>query len=83
MQFPDGITAEKGNTKKLKIFKRGKTMSMRGQIISEEYNRMVWVRDPQGKEYVCYKNDLKSPDHVSDSEKDNCFDTSQLLGPNW
>lgn len=58
-------------------------MSMRGQIISEEYNRMVWVRDDNGGEYVCYANDLSSPGHVSESEKEKCLDTSQILGPNW
>ena len=58
-------------------------MSMRGQLISEEYNKMVWVRDDNGGEYVCYANDLKSPDHVSESEKELCVDSSQVLGPNW
>lgn len=58
-------------------------MSMRGQLISEEYNRMVWVRDDNGGEYVCYANDLKNPDHVTEEEKERCVDTSQVLGPNW
>ena len=62
---------------------RGETMSMRGQLISEEYNKMVFVRDDNGGEYVCYSNDLNSPDHVSESEKEKCLDTSQILGPNW
>ena len=58
-------------------------MSMRGQIISEEYNKMVWVRDDSGGEFVCYANDLNTPDHVSEDEKEKCLDTSQILGPNW
>jgi hypothetical protein len=58
-------------------------MSMRGDIISEEYNKMVWVRDDSGGEFVCYAKDLRSPDHVSESEKAKCLDTSQILGPNW
>ena len=58
-------------------------MSMRGETISKEYNKMVFVRDDRGGEYVCYKNDLKSPDHVDDDEKRHCLDTSQVLGPNW
>ena len=58
-------------------------MSMRGQLISEEYNSMVWVRDDQGGEYVCYARDLKSSDHVSEDEKKLCLDSSQVLGPNW
>lgn len=44
---------------------------------------MVWVRDDKGGEYVCYANDLKSADHVSENEKEHCLDTSQVLGPNW
>lgn len=58
-------------------------MSMRGQLISEEYNKMVFVRDDKGGEYVCYQKDLSSPDHVSESEKEKCLDTSEVLGPNW
>ena len=62
---------------------RGIVMSMRGDIISEEYKKMVWVRDNNGGEFVCYAKDLSSPGHVSESEKDKCLDTSQILGPNW
>lgn len=58
-------------------------MSMRGEIISEEYKNMVWVRDDNGGEYVCYARDLKSAAHVSENEKEHCLDTSLVLGPNW
>ncbi len=58
-------------------------MSMRGRLISEEYNKMVWVRDDNGGEYVCYENDLKTPDRITEEEKQHCVDTSQVLGPNW
>ena len=58
-------------------------MSMRGDIISQEYTSMVFVRDDNGGEYVCYRRDLQSPDHVSEKEKDKCLDVSQVLGPNW
>jgi hypothetical protein len=58
-------------------------MSMRGKLISEEYQSMVFVRDDRGGEYVCYAKDLKDLEHVSDSEKKNCLDTSLVLGPNW
>ena len=58
-------------------------MSMRGNIISKEYQNMVFVRDDKGAEYVCYAKDLKDPQHVSDSEKEHCLDSSQVLGPNW
>lgn len=58
-------------------------MSMRGDIISAEYQKMVWVKDDKGGEFVCYLQDLKSPDHVTEEEKHKCFDTSLVMGPNW
>ena len=63
--------------------KRGFIMSMRGQLISKEYQNMVFVRDDNGGEYVCYADDLKDQDYVSEQEKGKCLDTSQVLGPNW
>ena len=58
-------------------------MSMRGELISKEYQSMVFVRDNKGGEYVCYAKDLKDKDHVSENEKGNCLDTSLVMGPNW
>ncbi len=58
-------------------------MSMRGNIISKEYQDMVFVRDDNGGEYVCYAKDLKDPNHVSENEKEFCLDSSQVLGSNW
>ena len=58
-------------------------MSMRGEIISNEYQRMVWVNDDNGGEYVCYAKDLKDRNHVSEEEKELCLDTSLVMGPNW
>jgi hypothetical protein len=58
-------------------------MSMRGQLISEEYQNMVWVRDDNGAEYVCYAKDLESQDRVTEIEKQSCLDASQVLGTNW
>lgn len=58
-------------------------MSMRGNIISEEYQKMVWVRDDKGSEYVCYAKDLDNEEHVSEDEKAHCLNTSQVMGPNW
>ncbi len=63
--------------------KRGFIMSMRGKLISKEYQSMVFVRDDNGGEYVCYAKDLKNNDHVSEDEKENCLDTSLVIGPNW
>ena len=58
-------------------------MSMRGKIISKEYQKMVWVRDDRGGEYVCYAKDLKDQNHVTEAEKKSCLDTSLVMGPNW
>jgi hypothetical protein len=58
-------------------------MSMRGNIISKEYQRMIFVRDNNGGEFVCYAKDLKDPKHVSEDEKKHCLDSSMVLGPNW
>ncbi|MEX1349420.1 MAG: hypothetical protein AB1Z31_16985 [Desulfobacterales bacterium] len=61
-------------------------MSMRGDIISKEYQKMVWVRDKDGKEYACYIDDLqniKKKEDLTDEEKEKCLDISQVLGPNW
>jgi hypothetical protein len=56
---------------------------MRGEVISEEYQNMVFVRDDNGGEYVCYEKDLRSPDRVSDKEKQFCLNTSQVPGDSW
>ena len=58
-------------------------MSMRGKVISKEYQKMVWVRDDNGGEFVCYENDLKNQDQIADHEKENCLDTSLVIGPSW
>ena len=56
---------------------------MRGNTISKEYQNMVWVRDDKGGEYVCYAQDLDSHSHITETEKEKCLDSSQVLGPNW
>ena len=58
-------------------------MSMRGNIISKEYQNLVFVRDDNGAEYVCYAQDLKNQNHVHENEKEYCLDASQVLGSNW
>jgi len=56
---------------------------MRGEIISKEYEKMIWVQDKNGKEYVCYMSDLKDKDNLTDEEKAKCLDTSQVVGDSW
>lgn len=61
-------------------------MSMRGQIISKEYQRMEWVNDKDGREYACYHEDVKEFDTkkgLTPEQKKRCLDTSQLLGDSW
>lgn len=61
-------------------------MSMRGEIISREYQSMVWVRDNNGKEYSCYLEDVKDFDPkkgLSREQKDRCLDTSLVAGDSW
>ena len=61
-------------------------MSMRGEIISKEYQRMIFVDDKDGKEYACYQEDLdnfyqKRP--LSEEEKSKCTNLSDVLGDTW
>jgi hypothetical protein len=58
-------------------------MSMRGELISQEYQRMVWVKDDDGKEFAYYADDFSSPDHVSEQDKEKDLDTSMIMGGSW
>lgn len=65
---------------------RGDVMSMRGKIISKEYQGMVFVHDKNGKEYACYARDLsgfKNGKDLTDSERQKCLDISLVLGDSW
>lgn len=61
-------------------------MSMRGQIISKEYQKMVFVHDENGKEYACYANDVKNAkpgEQLKAKECEKCTDLSLVLGDSW
>jgi hypothetical protein len=61
-------------------------MSMRGEIISKEYNRMVFVHDKNGKEYACYAGDLnnfRKSEDLTENERAKCMDISLVLGDSW
>ena len=60
-------------------------MSMRGEIISAEYNKMVWVHDKEGREYACYAKDLenRNTDVINSKETEKCLDLSLVLGDTW
>ena len=56
---------------------------MRGNTIAQEYQKMVWVRDDQGAEFVCYEKDLRNDSEINNDEKEHCLDTSAVLGADW
>jgi len=59
---------------------------MRGEVISEEYQKMVFVHDKDGKEYACYAGDLKNfkkSEDLTDEERAKCTDLSTVLGDSW
>lgn len=62
-------------------------MSMRGEVISKEYKKMVWVHDNKGKEYACYVDDIKEKikkkEDLTEAERNNCLDLSTVLGDSW
>lgn len=61
-------------------------MSMRGDIISKEYKSMKFVKDNNGKEFVCYRDDVKNHkdgDALTDQQRKRCLDSSQILGDTW
>jgi hypothetical protein len=63
-----------------------KEIIMKGEIISKEFQKMVWVQDKDGKEYACYIDDLKQikkKADLTDEEKAKCLDLSEVLGDSW
>lgn len=61
-------------------------MSMRGEIISAEYNKMVFIDDVDGREFACYLEDVKDFDQkkgLTQEQKDKCTDLSLVLGDTW
>lgn len=65
---------------------RGDIMSMRGEIISREYQKMVFVNDTDGKQYACYADDVrytKQSQDLSPEEREKCTDLNLVLGDTW
>jgi hypothetical protein len=59
---------------------------MRGQIISKEFNKMVWVQDKKGAEYACYIDQdrkVKSKEDLSKNEQQSCLNLNAVLGDSW
>jgi hypothetical protein len=59
---------------------------MRGEIVSKEYQNMVFVHDKNGKEYACYARDVKNfkrGEELTANEREKCTDLSLVLGDSW
>jgi hypothetical protein len=59
---------------------------MKGDIISKEFQKMVWVQDKDGKEYACYIEDLgqiKKKEDMTEEEQKQCLDLNTVLGDSW
>ena len=59
---------------------------MKGQIISQEFNKKVWVQDTKGAEYVCHieqARDVKSKEDLSQDEQKNCMNLNDAIGDSW
>ena len=59
---------------------------MKGQIISQEFNKKVWVKDNKGAEYVCHidqERNVKSKEDLSQNEQKSCMNLNVVLGDSW
>ncbi len=59
---------------------------MQGQIISQEFNRMVWVSDKRGSQYSCYidqNRKVKNKEDLSKNEQKSCMNLNAVLGDSW
>ena len=43
-------------------------------------DRLVWVKDREGNEYVCPLHALKNPDELTEEEKSRCVDAKGPRG---
>jgi hypothetical protein len=59
---------------------------MRGQIISGEFNKMVWVNDKDGSQYACYadnQDDVRRKEDLTEEEQQRCMTLNVVLGDSW
>lgn len=59
---------------------------MKGQIISQEFNRTVWVQDNKGSEYACYIDQdrkVETKEELSEREQKSCMNLNAVLGDSW
>lgn len=59
---------------------------MKGQIISQEFNKIAWVRDNKGAEYACYVDQDRKVNNkrdLSKNEQKSCMNLNAVLGDSW
>lgn len=59
---------------------------MKGEIIAEEFNKMVWVNDKNGGQYVCCTdnpNDITRKEDLTGEEQQSCMNLNVVLGDSW
>ena len=59
---------------------------MKGEIISQEFQHMVWVHDKNGKEYACRIEDarnVRKKEDLTRDEQRQCMDLNSVLGDSW
>ncbi len=59
---------------------------MKGEIIANEFNKMVWVNDKDGAQYVCRTdnpNNIKRKEDLTDEEQQRCLNLNVVLGDSW
>jgi len=59
---------------------------MQGQIISQEFSRMVWVTDKKRAQYSCYidqDREVKNKEDLSKHEQESCMNLNAVLGDSW
>jgi len=44
------------------------------------YESMIWVRDNEGSEFVCYLDDVNNENDLTDEEKAKCMNVNLLIG---
>ena len=59
---------------------------MKGKIIAKEFNKMVWVKDENGAEYVCRVENpigINQKEDLTAEEQNKCTNLNTVLGDSW
>ncbi len=59
---------------------------MKGQIISQEFNKTVWVQDSKGSEYACHIDEyrkVQNKEELTEHEQQSCMNLNTVLGDSW